>query len=255
MYDMPNHPTNSTPPHHHIDLLLLPLPPLNPQPHPSLKVPRTLKIHHPPRPHALPSPLRPPLRPSVPILQLPELRPGLGLVHRRQPALQHLQPHIAPPQAPPHVHRCYRPVVLVPLVHVRPHAPVQHVRRQPAQRVPRERLRWTSEVREFGRVDAGEPDVDLLGGRNPASDIVTSSQRRNYGPYRPVFQLVSLRRHLPTGHPSPSREAAPGRVEESEVVAVADARHAAEETPAAEEAGLDVGCFGDAPEIGSVEAD
>lgn len=75
------------------------------------------------------------------------------------------------------------------------------------------------------------------------------------GPYRPVFQLLSLRRHIPTGHPSPSREAAARRVEESEVVAVADARHAAEETPAAEEAGLDVCCFRDAAEVGTVEAD
>ena len=62
-------------------------------------------------------------------------------------------------------------------------------------------------------------------------------------------------RHLPTGHPLPSRESAAWRVEEAEVVPVPDARDATEETPSSEEAGLDVACFGDSAEVGAVEPD
>lgn len=88
-------------------------------------------------PHANTPQLRPPFR--LPILALhlfaPKLGPHLRFVHRRQPALEHLVRHVAPPkrdrevQRAPHAHAAHRPLVLVVAVDVDAHAPVHEVRR------------------------------------------------------------------------------------------------------------------------------
>ncbi len=110
------------------------------RPHPSLVLPRTLKLPLLQSPNPLPLQLRPPLRTPVLLLQLPKLRPRLRFVHRRQPHPQHLQPHIPSQQPSPHIHSSHSAIILIPLVDIRSNAAVQDESGEPIDSFLRERL-------------------------------------------------------------------------------------------------------------------
>lgn len=142
-------------------------------PVPCLIFPRTLKVFTLPRPDAQTFSLRLLLR--VPILLLQPLS-KLGSLFRfvdcRKACSQHLQAHIAPQQAFPHVHCRHHSIVLVSLVDIGPHPPAQNIFGQPIQRLLRMRLRGASKVCLLRGVNSGKPDMYLT----PQGRVSTQSK-------------------------------------------------------------------------------
>ena len=72
-------------------------------------------------------------------------------------------------------------------------------------------------------------------------------------PTNPLLAIRILLRFANLPQPAPAQQAPAGRVEQAEIVAVADARHVAVQAAAAEEGGLEVVGAGDAAQVVFVE--
>lgn len=114
--------------------------------------------------------LRPPLRLPISIFHIlaTKLRPALRLIHSPQAPPEHLIRHIAPTERKREIKRAADidtrncTLVLILAVDVGTDAVVEEVGYKPVVGFASEGLFWTTEVGEFGGVDAGKTDMNLV---------------------------------------------------------------------------------------------
>lgn len=152
------------------------------------------------RPHAQLLPLGIGLCSFVHAFDAAKLGAGLGLIRRRQTALDQLQPDVAPRKVPPHVHGRDDAVILVSLVDVRSYVSVQDVSPQPLEGLGGVGLRRSPEMCSLWRVDARQTNGYLYSAAETAISyqnkmrVVVSSPC--FLTYRAIFEISSFFGHL-----------------------------------------------------------
>lgn len=162
---------------------------------PDLIVPRTLIILCLPRPHPQFLPLRYRFCLSVFLFQVPKLGTRFGFINSCQPCLQHLIPNIFPEEEPPYPYCGYHPLILIPLVDIRPYAAVCDVVCQPGEGFVGVWLCRLAEMCSFRRVDSRQADVYLCPKSAPLECAVMVKQVNTVFPFNSAFFWGNFRNH------------------------------------------------------------
>jgi len=104
-------------------------------------------------------------------------------------------------------------------------------------------------MRSFRRVNSSDADVNL--GKQSATLAHGYTLKRTH---RVVLQVCLLLGYFPSWKPTPSSESSTWRVEEVEVICIADSGHCSKQAPLPKESRPDVRSLGNAPQVRTVES-